>query len=315
MQVRNMFLVTIAAALFLVPLTTYAYPKSDTHGLNLPELSNPTLVGRIMAFPSIKKMTWFLASGLSSRLDCTQALQGSTTRACQVRIFNTVTVAEDAGLNRLALPGTQSSSFQDYNSNIVRTVDEHFDGMLGAMSNGATMLLKNLAISDRIPYASIMSRASIIESDALIKAYQGDGVGTFVSDVTINGEETETYLAIYGTSAIKAVINKAQSAKGLKAADLRTALKAAVTESNLVQYGMELDQAQTFAFEQILKTYFQASAHGRFAVRKNMLTSLTDSLILIDETYTPEKYRCTVTLPLKSGAVSSVQCETEEEES
>lgn len=279
-------------------------------GLNLPEAGSPAQAGRILAFPSVKGVTWFLASGLSSTLDCSGG--GFSNRVCSVKVFNTVTDKEEAALRALTPAWGQFDGFRDFNTNIVTSIDERFESLAAPLDQAHPLIMRTLAVSNQSPYASLLVRISTGDGDVLQKAYDTVGLGNFVSEVTLRGESTETYLALREIDAIRDVLNRCVSSGGMKGSALKAALKSALNQVQLVRQGLEADEAQIVAYEQVLRTFFKLAGRGRYQVRQDRLPLLQEGYVIVDETYAPVTMKCRIVLPLKKNAVSTAACQPQE---
>jgi hypothetical protein len=280
-------------------------------GLNLPEVGQPTPAGRLMAFPSSKGMTWFLASGLSSTMDCTPAPQGVLNRVCTVRVYNTVTDEEVNALKALTPSWAQYNGFRDFNSNIVSSIDDRFESLSGELATGSPMYMKTLGISNQAPYASMMVRVGVREGESLLNSYQNEGVGEFVSEVEIQGEWTETYLALHGVAPIQQVLNRCHNSGGMKGSVLKQALKDAIAQTTLAREGLEPDEARAIALDHLLENFFVLDGRNHYQVKLNHGADVVEGWVVVDETYSPTPMRCKAVLPLKKGAVGTVTCALE----
>lgn len=280
---------------------------SQASELNLPEVGNLTQVGRLMVFPSQKEATWFLASGLNSELSCSTATSNSSSRACIVKVFNTVTSEEEAALKALTPGFAAYDGFRDFNTDIVTSIAESFETLSSPLESGRTLLLQTLAVSSKYPYASVIAKVTLNDAETLTHEYETGSLGVFVSKVTIRGEKTETYLAIRDTGPIKFVLTKSLVTGPMKGGELKAALKLALSQSTIARVGLESDEANAIAYEHLLTDFFHLNSKGRFEVKAGKVNSLDKVLVIVDETYSVTM-NCKATLPLTKGAMSSVQC-------
>lgn len=277
-------------------------------GQNLPNLNDPSNVGRVTVFRTPKNFQWFLPGAFSSELNCPSE---GTRRSCLLKVYNRLTPDETATLNAMTSgPDRGAIALSPLDASIVSGVQESFEGLPAGLAL-RTMKLQTLALNPLGPYASVGFRADGETIDRLAGAYASTGLGVFKSEVSFKGERIGFFVAVKGLDALKAQLLAVGDA-GLATRDLNEFLGKLVSQTDLAIAGTSDAEARGYLRIELIRRFFKFDGRVKRYLLAHEDVSNLKELVLLDETSPPVAMTCTIQLVLKNGATPEVNCRESE---